>query len=460
MRRGEEMSSISRVLVANRGEIAVRIIRACKALGIGTVVTVSEADRDSMASRLADRAVCIGPPRPSESYLNVGAIVTAAQGTGCDAIHPGYGFLAEQPRLANACRGNGIVFIGPDGNTIEQMGNKILARTIAEKVGVPIVPGSDKVRGYDEALDVARRIGFPLLLKAAAGGGGRGMRIVTEEGGLKSAFESASGEAGAAFGDDTVYIERYIRNARHIEVQVIGDKHGNVVHLGERDCSSQRRYQKIVEEAPAPDLDKLRPLIHEAALKLARATHYENAGTIEFIVDQDAGTFYFLEMNTRIQVEHPVTEMITGIDLVQEQIRVASGQPLGFRQDDIRISGHAIECRVNAEAADQGFRPSPGRIRAWNVPEGAGIRVDSHCYPGYLVPPYYDSMLAKVIVHAEDRAAAIARMEKSLADIGVEGIQTTIPFLKTVITQPEFREGKTHVRWIEAFLSRAPPAAV
>ncbi len=450
------MPTISRVLVANRGEIAVRIIRACKALGIGTVVTVSEADKDSLAARLADRAVCIGGPRPGESYLNIEAIVAAARGTGADAVHPGYGFLAERRRLADACHENGLIFVGPPGEVIEKMGNKIEARIIAERCGVPIVPGSDKVRSVADASEVAARIGYPLLLKAAAGGGGRGMRIVIEESGLRSAFESAAAEAGAAFGDDTIYIERYIRHARHIEVQIIGDKHGNLVHLGERDCSSQRRYQKIIEEAPAPFLDSLRSRIHEAALKLAREVRYENAGTIEFIVDRDADEFYFLEMNTRIQVEHPVTEMITGIDIVQEQLRVAAGAPLSFRQEDIRFWGHSIECRVNAESARDGFRPSPGRITVWRSPEGPQIRIDTHCAAGYLVPPYYDSMLAKVIVHAPDRMAAIILLERALSEMVVEGVSTTIPFVAKVIAKPDFRDGQTHVRWIEELLAQFP----
>jgi len=370
MKLGTSPRGVARVLVANRGEIAVRVIRACRALGVESVVAVSQADRDSMAVRMADRAVCIGPAHPRESYLNIGAVVTAALGTGADAIHPGYGFLAEQPQLAKACQDNGIIFIGPRSETIQQMGNKIEARAIARKLGVPVVPGSEKVMNLHEAQDAAAAVGYPVLLKAAAGGGGRGMRIVDTADEMQRAFESASAEANAAFGDGTLYLERYIRSARHIEVQVMADHWGNVIHLGERDCSSQRRYQKVVEEAPAPRLDTLREPILHAARTLANRTGYENAGTIEFIVDQDAQEFFFLEMNTRIQVEHPVTEMITGVDLVQEQIRVAAGLPLNISQSDVRFRGHAIECRVNAESPDHGFRPSPGRISSWRAPEG------------------------------------------------------------------------------------------
>lgn len=444
---------IARVLVANRGEIAVRVIRACRALGVESVVAVSQADRDSMAARMADRAVCIGPAHPQESYLNVGAVVTAALGTAADAIHPGYGFLAEQPRLAKACQDSGIIFIGPRPEIIQQMGNKIEARAIARKLGVPVVPGSEKVTSLQGAQDAAAAVGYPVLLKAAAGGGGRGMRIVDAAGEMQRAFESASAEANAAFGDGTLYLERYIRSARHIEVQVMADHHGNVIHLGERDCSSQRRYQKVVEEAPAPRLDALRESILHAALTLASRTGYENAGTTEFIVDQDAQEFFFLEMNTRIQVEHPVTEMITGVDLVQEQIRVAAGLPLSISQADVRFRGHAIECRVNAESPDHGFRPSPGRISRWTAPGGDGVRVDSHCHAGYLVPPYYDSMLAKLIVHGDSRDEAIDRMTGALRRFEIDGIATTLSFLRDLVGQPRFRDGTTHVRWIEDLMN-------
>lgn len=453
VQKAEISKGIARVLVANRGEIAVRVIRACEDLGIESVLAVSEADRDSLGAKLAHRAVCIGSSHPSESYLNVGAIITAALGTGADAIHPGYGFLAEQPRLARACKENGIIFIGPRAELIEQMGNKIAAREIVEKLGVPVVPGSEKVTDVQMALEAATTIGFPILLKAASGGGGRGMRIVNAGIELQAAFEAASAEALAAFGDGTMYMERYIRNARHIEVQIIADHFGNVIHLGERDCSSQRRYQKVVEEAPAHGLDQMREPIREAAKTLAKQTGYENAGTIEFIVDQDAQRFYFLEMNTRIQVEHPVTEMITGVDLVQEQIRVAGGYPLSISQSDVSFRGHAIECRVNAESPGQGFRPSPGRISRWRPPHGPGIRVDSHCFEGYFVPPFYDSMLAKLIVHGKSRTEAISRMVRALRDFEVDGVDTTIPFLRSLLAQPRFRDGATHVRWIEELMA-------
>lgn len=447
------MKAIKRVLVANRGEIAVRIIKACRSMGLESVVAVSQADRESMAARLADRTVCIGPAHPMGSYLNVGAVVAAALGTGSDAIHPGYGFLAEQPRLPHACVEAGIAFIGPGAESIERMGNKIAARATAQRLGVPVVPGSEKVTSVAQAREAAAAIGLPVLLKAAAGGGGRGMRIVNDIAELQSAFESASAEASAAFGDGTIYLERYIRHARHIEVQVMADHLGNVVHLGERDCSSQRRYQKIVEEAPAPHLDALREPLHRAATELARRIGYQNAGTVEFIVDQDVGEFYFLEMNTRIQVEHPVTEMVTGIDLVQEQIRVAGGFPLSIAQTDVRVSGHAIECRVNAESPSREFRPSPGHIERWCEPSGPGIRVDTHCYSGYFVPPYYDSMLAKVIAYAASRAEAIGRMEEALRGFTVDGVDTTIPFLRSVMRAPRLRDGTTHVRWIEELLA-------
>ncbi|MGD0023009.1 MAG: acetyl-CoA carboxylase biotin carboxylase subunit [Xanthobacteraceae bacterium] len=454
------MKKITRVLIANRGEIAVRIIKACKALGIESVVTVSDADRDTLAAKMADRAVCIGPARALDSYLNVGAVVSAASGTGADAIHPGYGFLAEKPELARACKDNGVIFIGPPAELIEQMGNKIEARKIAAKLGVPVVPGSEKISSIAECVEAGRAIGFPLLLKAAAGGGGRGMRIVNSESDVRSAFEEASREAHAAFGDKSIYMEQYIRNARHVEVQILADRFGNVVHLGERDCSLQRRYQKIVEEAPAPHLDQVRGRIHEAAVTIARSAGYENAGTIEFIVDADTQHFFFLEMNTRIQVEHPVTEMITGVDLVAEQIRVADNAPLRLSQSDIRFVGHAIECRINAESAAHGFRPHPGRITQWQPPTGPGIRVDTHCYPGYLVPPFYDSLLAKLIVHAPSRAEAIKKMVAALSDFAVGGIASTIPFHRILMQQPDVIAGTTNVRWVEQFISRSPAGFV
>jgi len=441
---------ISRVLIANRGEIAVRIIRACRGLGIETVLAVSEADRESLPARLADRAVCIGPASAARSYLQIGAILAAAVGTGADAVHPGYGFLAESPELAEACAKAGLTFVGPQPDQIQQMGNKLGARALARRCGVPILPGSEKVRTYEEVAAMAERIGLPVMLKAAAGGGGRGMKVVTDLKDLQQSFTAAAGEARAAFGDDTLYVERYLPHARHIEVQVLGDRYGTVVHLGERDCSLQRRHQKLVEEAPAPGIsDRLRAEIHQAAVTLARHMRYENAGTVEFIVDQDAKAFSFLEMNTRIQVEHPVTETITGVDLVQEQFRIAAGEPLGFAQADVQFRGHAIECRINAEAPDQGFRPSPGLITEWQPPEGPGLRLDTHCYSGYAVPMFYDSLLAKLIVLGGDRAEAVARMRRMLEQFTVSGIATTIPFLRFVLGSPDFAAGKVNTRLVE-----------
>ena len=447
--------SIARVLVANRGEIAVRVIRACRALGIEAVVAVSEADRKSLPARMADRAVCIGPARPADSYLKVEAIIAAALGTKADAVHPGYGFLAEEPELAGACEKSGLKFIGPRPESVRLMGNKLAARAVVSKQGIPVVPGSKKVHNFKEAATVAKEIGFPILLKAAAGGGGRGIKIATDPGELRGSFETASAEARAGFGDNTLYLERYIPNARHIEVQLLGDRHGHVIHLGERDCSLQRRYQKVVEEAPAYAIAApLREEMRRAAVAIAGNMGYENAGTVEFILDQDSGKFYFLEMNTRIQVEHPVTEMITGIDLVREQISIADGHPLTISQSDVRFTGHAIECRITAESPWHAFHPSPGRITEWRPPQGPGIRVDSHCYAGYTVPPYYDSLLAKLIVGGKNRVEAIGRMQQALHSFIVSGIETTIPFLQSVICQLDYVKGKVNTRWLENFLAR------
>ena len=444
---------VSRVLIANRGEIAVRIIRACQALRIETVLAHSAADRESLPARLADRTICIGPASASESYLNRNAIISAAIGTGSDALHPGYGFLAESSELAQACAKEGICFIGPKPDQIHQMGNKIQARILARQFGLPTLPGSEKSHSYEEAAAIAERIGLPLMMKAAAGGGGRGMKIVREISELREMFASASAEARAAFGDDTLYLERYIANARHIEVQVLGDCFGSVIHLGERDCSMQRRHQKLVEEAPAPAISELlREEIRQAAVTLARNFGYENAGTVEFIVDQDAGTFYFLEMNTRIQVEHPVTEMITGIDLVQEQLRVARGEALRFSQSDICFRGHAIECRINAELPEQGFRPSPGLIMEWRPPEGPNIRLDSHCYTGYTVPMFYDSLLGKLIVYGISREEAVARMVRALELFKVSGIETTLAFQHFMISHPEFVAGRVNTHLVEELI--------
>jgi acetyl-CoA carboxylase biotin carboxylase subunit len=442
--------SVTRVLVANRGEIAVRIIRACQGLGIETVAAVSDADRESMAAQMANRSVCIGPPRSTDSYLKVENLIAAARGTGCDALHPGYGFLSERAALARACVDNKITFVGPSAENINMMGDKLEARKIARGAGVPLVPGSDQARNPQEAAQLAAQIGYPLLLKASAGGGGRGIKLVTQPTEIEDTFRTAAAEARAAFGNDTLYMERYVGNARHIEVQILGDRYGNVIHLGERDCSLQRRHQKIVEEAPAYVVSpEVRAMICNAAAKLARSIGYQSAGTIEFIYDNDTADFYFLEMNTRIQVEHPVTEMITGVDLVQQQLRIARGEPLPFQQSDIRFSGHAIECRINAESPQFGFRPCPGRIVEWRAPQGPGIRLDTHCYPGYFVPPYYDSLLAKLIVHAATRKEAADQTQRALDHFQVSGIDTLIPFLKTVIADLEYRSGAVNTRWLE-----------
>ncbi len=442
--------SVTRVLVANRGEIAVRVIKACQSLGIETVAAVSDADRESMAAQIAHRSVCIGPPRSADSYLKVENLIAAAQGTGCDALHPGYGFLSERAALAQACADNKITFVGPSAENITQMGDKLAARRLARSAGVPLVPGSDHAKNPHEAARLAEQIGYPLLLKASAGGGGRGIKLVWNAGEIENTFRTAAAEARAAFGNDTLYMEKYIGNGRHIEVQILGDQHGSVIHLGERDCSLQRRHQKIVEEAPAYAVPpEVRAKICNAAAALARSIGYRSAGTIEFIYDNDTQDFYFLEMNTRIQVEHPVTEMITGVDLVGQQLRIARGEPLPFKQSDIRFAGHAIECRINAESPQHGFRPCPGRITEWRAPQGAGIRVDTHCYPGYFVPPYYDSLLAKLIVHAGTRTEAADRIFAALENFHVSGIDTLIPFLKSVIADPQYRSGAVNTQWLE-----------
>jgi acetyl-CoA carboxylase biotin carboxylase subunit len=447
--------SVTRVLIANRGEIAVRVIMACKTLGIETVAAVSEADRESLAAKMADRAVCIGPARSTDSYLKPSTIVAAALASGCDALHPGYGFLSEKSELAQLCADNKINFVGPTAQNIIEMGDKLAARKIAASCGVPTTPGSDKAKNHQEAAVLAEQIGYPVLLKASAGGGGRGIKFVSNRSEMQATFTAASAEARAAFGDDTIYMEKYVENARHIEVQVLGDRFGSVIHLGERDCSLQRRHQKIIEEAPASCIDEgLREQICHAAVTLARTISYQNAGTVEFIFDQDIQRFYFLEMNTRIQVEHPVTEMITGVDLVAQQFLVARGVPLAIKQSDVHLKGHAIECRINAESPQHGFRPCPGKITLWQPPEGVGIRVDSHCFTGYFVPPYYDSLLAKLIVHGGNRSDAAARTRDALAGFFVEGIDTGIPFLQTVIDDPDYVNGRVNTRWLEAKLER------
>ena len=444
------MPDIRKVLVANRGEIAVRVIGACRDLGIETVLAASEPDLESLPAQMADRVICIGPASSAKSYLSVGTIVTAALGTGADAIHPGYGFLAEQPELADACEEHGLIFIGPNSGHIRLMGDKLGARKIAHDLGVPVVPGSGLVSDVADVMPLAETLGFPIMLKAAAGGGGKGIKTVYNSGEIQASYTEAAAEARAAFGDDRLYLEHAIPNARHIEIQIMADSLGNSVHLFERDCSVQRRRQKIVEEAPSPVVsDTLRTQICQAALQIGAAVQYENAGTVEFLLDQDQGKFYFLEMNTRIQVEHPVTECITGVDLVKEQIRVAEGKALSFTQAQLQMTGHAIECRVNAELPDADFRPSPGQITQWQPPEGTGIRVDTHCFPGYRVPPYYDSLLAKLIVTGDTRAEAIELMRHSLTNFSVSGVDTTIHFLSSLFDRTDYIEGQINTRWLE-----------
>ena len=432
---------LGKVLVANRGEIAVRIIAACRDLGVRTVIAYSDADRDALPVRLADERVCIGPAAPRESYLDVPRILTAAEISGADAIHPGYGFLAESHALAEVCEACRVTFIGPPPESIRSMGDKALARRIMHEAGVPILPGTESgVSGVEEATRIAGEIGYPVLLKASFGGGGRGMRIVESEAELGPALNSAATEAQAAFGDAEVYIERYLPSVRHVEVQVFADAHGHTVHLGERDCSVQRRHQKLVEEAPGPGLtDATRTKLGEAAVKAAEAVGYRNAGTVEFLMDPE-GNFFFSEMNVRIQVEHPVTEMVTGLDLVREQIRVAAGEPLSFSQESVQVSGAAIECRINAEDPER-FIPSPGTITAFHSPGGPGVRVDTAAHAGAVIPPYYDSLVAKLIVHGEDRTHAVARMRRALAEMEVEGIHTTLPLHRRIMESAEFLAG-------------------
>lgn len=440
----------NKVLIANRGEIAVRIIRACRELGIATVAVFSEPDRDALHTQLADEAVCIGPARASDSYLNMQNIISAAVLTKAQAIHPGFGFLAENSTFAAMCEECNIKFIGPDAETIDAMGNKSNARELMIKANVPVIPGSDGVvSDVVEAYKVAEKLGYPVMVKASAGGGGKGIRIVREKNELEAAFEAAKSETKAAFGDDTMYMEKVIENARHIEIQVLGDNFGNVIHLGERDCSLQRRNQKVLEEAPSPALsDEVRKAMGDAAVRAAQTVGYKSAGTIEFLYDK-SGKFYFMEMNTRIQVEHPVTEMVTGVDIVKEQIRIASGLPLSYKQDDIVIKGHAIECRINAEAPERNFAPSPGKIELLLMPGGGiGVRVDSAVYAGYKIPPYYDSMIAKVITYGKDRNEAIAKMHRALYEFVIEGVDTNIDFQETILTNPNYIKGEFDTSFI------------
>lgn len=443
---------IKKVLVANRGEIAVRIIRGAKELGIRTVAVYSEADKDALHVQLADQAVCIGPPLSSQSYLMYQNLLGAAEATKADAIHPGYGFLAENADFADACRALDIEFIGPLGDSIRAMGDKATARKTMEKAGVPIIPGSkDIIKSEKEALDTAKKIGYPVIIKASAGGGGKGMRVVREEKNLISNYHLASNEALASFKNSNVYMEHYVERPRHIEVQIIGDKHGNVIHLFERDCSIQRRHQKLVEEAPSPALDeKTRSKMGDAAIKAAKAVKYFSAGTIEFLLDQ-SGKFYFMEMNTRIQVEHPVTEMITGIDIIKEQFLIAGGEKLSISQKDIQHTGHSIECRINAENPDNNFIPSPGTIVKYIVPGGIGVRVDSAAFQDYTIKPFYDSMIAKLIVHGINRDEAILRMKRALGEFIIQGVHTTIPFHLKVMENKAFKKGDFSTDFIERY---------
>lgn len=444
-----------KVLVANRGEIAVRIIRACIEMGIQTVAVYSQADKDSLHVKLADEAVCIGKALPKESYLNIENIITAAVCTGADAIHPGFGFLSENAKFARICAECHIKFIGPTAEMIELMGDKAKAREMMIEAGVPVVPGSDgTVKSVDEAKFLALEIGYPVMLKASAGGGGRGMRIVWKESEIEKAFLTASAEAQTAFGDGSMYMEKYIQEPRHIEFQILGDRYGHAVHLGERDCSMQRRHQKVVEEAPSPFITpELRAQMGADAIKAAQAVDYENAGTIEFIVDKNKN-YYFIEMNTRIQVEHPVTEMVTGIDLIKEQIKIAAGQPLRFSNNAIEIKGHAIECRINAENPQLGFRPCAGRITGLHLPGGRGLRVETHIYDGYLVPPTYDSMLAKIVAYGDTREEAISIMRRALSEIMIEGIDTNVDFQYELIHTEAFEEGSFDTSFIEKHLDQ------
>ena len=438
-----------KILIANRGEIALRVIRTCREMGIRTVIAHSTADADSLPVRLADESVCIGPPEARGSYLNIPSIISAAAITDSEAIHPGYGLLSENAAFAEICRACGITFIGPAPEAIRLMGDKAQAREMAKHAGAPVVPGSEgPVAGVDEAQGLADSIGYPVMVKAAAGGGGRGMRIVREREDLARAYATCQAEAGAAFGSSDLYLEKYVEDARHVEVQVLGDKSGMRLHLGERDCSVQRRHQKLLEESPAPALPPdTRTGLYKAALAVANAVNYVSAGTVEFLVDRE-GNFYFIEMNTRIQVEHPVTEMVTGLDIVREQIRIATGEPLGYKQSAVRFAGHAIECRINAEDPEH-IVPSPGRISAWLAPGGPGVRVDSHLMAGYVVPPHYDSLIAKIIVHAHDRSEAIARMHRALSEIVIEGVKTTIPYHLKLLADPTFVAGESTLARLE-----------
>lgn len=435
----------NKILIANRGEIAVRVIRACREMGISPVAVYSEADRESLHVLMADEAYCIGPPENSRSYLNIPNIISAALICGADAIHPGYGNLSEKAHFAEICEEHGIKFIGPPPSAMDRVGDKAVARRIADRAGVPIAAGSPgPVVSVEEALSVANAVGYPVMVKASAGGGGKGIRVVKDERELRRCFTTAASEAEVSFGSRQLYIEKFIENPRHVEIQILADSHGSIIHLGERDCSVQRRGQKVVEESPSPVITpRARKAMADAAVKVAKAAGYVGAGTVEFLVDR-SGRFYFIEVNARIQVEHPVTEMVTGIDLIREQIRIAAGEPLGRKQSDIAFRGHAIECRLNAEDPAKGFRSSPGTIDRYHVPGGPGVRVDSCAYAGYTIPPYYDSMFGKLIVWADDRDKAIGRMARALDEFEVDGISTTIPFHSALIRSDAFREAKIY----------------
>ena len=442
--------AVKRLFIANRGEIALRIVRAAQGLNIETVIGVSDADRDSAAARLADRTVVLGPGPAAKSYLDPRLVVHAAKATGCDALHPGYGFLSERAILPTLCAQHGIAFAGPDGETIDALGDKLRARAMAKAAGVPLVPGSDEIKSAADARHEADRLGYPVLLKAAAGGGGRGMVIANNGDEVEAGFNRASAEALAAFNDGTLFMEAFVPEARHVEVQMMGDGKGNVVHFGERDCSVQRRYQKLVEEAPSTALpDGLRAELQQAAVALAASVNYRNAGTAEFLYDVARQKIYFIEVNARIQVEHPVSEMISGFDLVQEQLRIAGGAPLSVTQDEISFRGHAIECRINAEDVERGFIPVPGTITRWSPPEGEGIRLDSHMSVGAVIPPFYDSMVGKLIVHAPTRAEAVAKLTDALDAFEVGGIPTTIGLHRRIVRHPDFIANTIHTRWLE-----------
>lgn len=440
---------IKKVLVANRGEIAVRIIRACREMGIETVAVYSQADEEALHTQLADEAICIGPAPSSESYLNMEQIISATLVSGADAIHPGFGFLSENSKFVELCEKCNITFIGPSSEVIQKMGHKSQARSTMMEAGVPVIPGSkEAVRDVSHGAKIAEEIGYPVMIKAALGGGGKGMRVAEDREAFAASFQTAQKEAQMAFGDGTMYLERFVRNPRHIEFQILADSYGNVIHLGERDCSIQRNHQKMIEESPSAAIDEeLRGRMGQAAVQAAKAAGYTNAGTIEFLLERD-GRFYFMEMNTRIQVEHPVTEWVTGIDLIQEQIRIASGLPLSYRQEDIKLQGHAIECRINAENPDKNFRPSPGTITDLYLPGGRGVRIDTAIYSGYTVPAYYDSMLAKLIVHADTREQAINKMRTALGEVIIEGIDTNIDYQYEIMNHPDYQSGQIDIEFI------------